>query len=171
MNTALLTGVLIGAGFILVLGFAWAFLVFTRLMIHERPSPLGLDATVARITENALAHHWVVQSVVELEKSITKNGGGDVLPVRLVNLCEARHAAEILRHDEIRRVSVFMPCTIAVYEKGDGRAYVGTLNAGLLARFFGGVVARVMGGPVAAGQAHFTAFLAAPAGPEPAEKL
>jgi hypothetical protein len=44
------------------------------------------------------------------------------------------------------------------YEKADGRAYIGTLNAGLLARFFDGVVARVMGGPVSADQARFTAF-------------
>ncbi|MFA5057528.1 MAG: DUF302 domain-containing protein, partial [Opitutaceae bacterium] len=106
----------------------------------------------------ALAAGWVVQSVVELEKSVKKNGGGDVRPVRLVNVCEARHAAEILRDDSARKVSVLMPCTISVYEKADGRAYLGTLNAGLMARLFGGVVARVMGGPVAADQARFTAF-------------
>ena len=158
MNLTLLLGILLGVVLTCLLVGAGAFLVFPKLMLHERPSPLGLDATVGKITQTALDAGWVVQSVVELEKSVKKNGGGDVLPVRLVNLCEARHAAEILRDDSARKVSVLMPCTISVYQKADGRAYIGTLNAGLLARFFGGVVARVMGGPVSADQARFTAF-------------
>jgi uncharacterized protein (DUF302 family) len=158
MNFSLLLGLLLGI--LLTLGVAGAavFLVLPRLMLHERPSPFGLDATVERITQAAQAAGWVVQGVVALDQSIQKNGGGRVLPVRLVNLCEARHAAEILRDDCARRVAVLMPCTIAVYERADGRAHVATLDAGLLARLFGGVVARVLGGPVAAGQARFTAF-------------
>ena len=35
--------------------------------------------------------------------------------------------------------------TIAVYEKSDGKTYVGTMNAGLLGKMFGGSVAEVMG--------------------------
>ena len=162
MNATLVLGILLGLILALLLLGAGAFLALPRLMIREQPSPLGLDATVEKITQTALAAGWVVQSVVELEKSVKKNGGGDIRPVRLVNLCEAHHAAEILRHDAVRKVSVFMPCTLSVYEKADGRAYIGTLNAGLLARLFGGVVARVMGGPVAADQARFTAFAAPP---------
>ncbi|MDD2763182.1 MAG: DUF302 domain-containing protein [Opitutaceae bacterium] len=158
MNSSLLLGLFLGGVLMLVIVGVVAVLAVPRLMLHERPSPLGLDATVEKITRAALDAGWVVQSVVELEKSVKKNGGGDVRPVRLVNLCEARHAAEILRDDSARKVSVLMPCTISVYEKADGRAYVGTLNAGLMARLFGGVVARIMGGPVAADQARFTAF-------------
>jgi len=163
MNLTLLLGILLGVVLTFLLVGAGFFLVFPKLMLHERSSPLGLDETVEKITQTALAAGWVVQSVVELEKSVKKNGGGDVLPVRLVNLCEARHAAQILRHDSARKVSVLMPCTISVYQKADGHAYIGTLNAGLLARIFGGVVARVMGGPVSADQARFIAFADPPA--------
>ena len=163
MNLTLLLGIFLGVVLTLLLVGAGAFLVFPKLMLHERPSPFGLDETVEKITQTALATGWVVQSVVELDQSMKKNGGGDVLPVRLVNLCEARHAARILRDDSARKMSVLMPCTISVYQKADGRAYIGTLNSGLLARFFGGVVARVMGGPVSADQARFTAFADPPA--------
>jgi ADP-ribosylglycohydrolase len=45
-----------------------------------------------------------------------------------------------------------------VYEKADGTIAVGTMNAGLLGRLFGGVVADVMGGPVAREQREFVAF-------------
>jgi hypothetical protein len=50
-----------------------------------------------------------------------------------------------------------MPCTIAVYEKANGSVALGTLNAGLLGRLFGGVVAEVMAGPVARAQQRFVA--------------
>ena len=62
----------------------------------------------------------------------------------LVNLCQANHAYSILQEDENKKVSVFMPCTISVYKKADGKTYVGALNAGLLGKMFGGTVAEVM---------------------------
>ena len=50
-----------------------------------------------------------------------------------------------------------MPCTISVYEKGDGETYAPSTNAPLLGRAFGGVVAEVMGGLVAGAQERFVA--------------
>ncbi len=50
-----------------------------------------------------------------------------------------------------------MPCKIAVYEKADGSVALGTMNAGLLGRLFGGVVSEVMAGPVAREQRSFVA--------------
>ncbi|MBI2518100.1 MAG: DUF302 domain-containing protein [Opitutae bacterium] len=128
-----------------------------RLMLPEQRSAYGLEETVKRLTDSALAAGWVVQSVVELEKSIAKNGGGTVRPVRLVNICQAKHAARIMNDDTARRVSVLMPCTISVYEKSDGSVWVGAMNPGLIAPLFGGVVAAVMGGPVAREQESFLA--------------
>ena len=127
------------------------------LMLPEAPSAYGLAETVTKLTDAAQAAGWVVQSIVELEKSIEKNGGGVVRPVRLVNICQAKHAARIMSDDTARRVSVLMPCTISVYEKSDGSVWVGAMNAGLIAPLFGGVVAAVMGGPVATEQQSFLA--------------
>lgn len=111
-----------------------------------------------RISQNATAHGWIVGSVMPLDRSIKKHGGGNVLPVRLVNLCQPQHATRILEDDDSRIVSTMMPCTIAVYEKHDGKVYVGTMNAGLLGRLFGGVVADVMGHAVDQEQRSFIAF-------------
>jgi uncharacterized protein (DUF302 family) len=55
-------------------------------------------------------------------------------------------------------MSVFMPCTISVYEKSDGKASIGTVNAGLLGRMFGGTVAEIMGKKVAADQKIFVSL-------------
>lgn len=146
-----LAGLLAGAGLTAaVVGSA-----APRMMLAERASPHGLDQTVARLVDVATNSGWVVSSVMKLDESIRRHGGGEVRPVRLVNLCQARHAARILSEDDARIVSVMMPCTVAVYEKADGSVHVGAMRPAVLGRVFGGVVSEVMAGPVAADQARF----------------
>jgi len=127
------------------------------MMLKEAVSPYGLQETVDKISENAKQAGWVVASVKPLHKSVKKHGGGDVLPVMLVNLCQANHASTILSQDADRIVSVMMPCTISVYQKQDGKTYIGYMNAGLLGQMFGGNVAKVMG-TVSQQQRGFIAF-------------
>jgi uncharacterized protein (DUF302 family) len=151
-------GVWIGfaAGVALTLAMGW--LLMPRLMLREHVSPFGVDETVARISQKAIAAGWVISSVSALSDSIKKNGGGELPPIRLVNLCQAQYAFRILREDAGKVVSVMMPCTISVYQKADGKTYVGVMNAGLLGTMMGGTVAEVMGGAVAAQQAEFIDF-------------
>ena len=153
----LLVGLGLGLVLALVVGLLAARVFLPRLILPETRSDYSLDATVTRLTDAAKAAGWVVQSIVELEKSIEKNGGGVVRPVRLVNICQARHAARIMNDDTARHASVLMPCTISVYEKSDGSIWVGAMNAGLIAPFFGGVVAEVMGRAVPREQESFIA--------------
>jgi uncharacterized protein (DUF302 family) len=128
------------------------------MMLTETLSPYGVDETVEKIKANALAEGWVVAGVKPLHKSVKKHGGGDLPPVMLINLCQAHHAYKILREEGSRIVSVMMPCTISVYQKDDGKTYIGTMNAGLMGKMFGGTVAQVMGEDVAAQQQNFIAF-------------
>jgi uncharacterized protein (DUF302 family) len=137
-------------------------LIMPRVMLQIRPSGMGVDETVSVITQRVAEAGWVVSGVVPLDASVRKHGGGDVATTRLVNICQATHAADILRDEASRRVSVMMPCTIAVYADDAGRTQVATMNAGLLGRMFGGTIARVMAGPVARDQAGFVDFGAMP---------
>lgn len=75
----------------------------------------------------------------------------------LINICQANHAFSILKNDVDRKISVFMPCTMSVYEKSDGRTYIGTMNVDLLGKMFGGNVAEVMV-EVATDQQSFISF-------------
>ena len=136
----IISGMVIGVALALAIGWS----IMPTMMLHEYQSPYNVQETVDKIKENALSKGWVVAGVKPLHKSIKKNGGGDILPVMLVNLCQANHAYSILQEDENKKVSVFMPCTISVYKKADGKTYVGALNAGLLGKMFGGTVAEVM---------------------------
>lgn len=128
------------------------------MMLTETLSPYGVEETVEKIKANALAEGWVVAGVKPLHKSVKKNGGDDLPPIMLINLCQAQHASKILREEASRIVSVMMPCTISVYQKADGKTYIGTMNAGLMGKMFGGTVAQVMGDEVAAQQQSFIAF-------------
>ncbi len=125
------------------------------LMVKEQPSPYTVEETVARITKVAEADGWKVLGIRKLHESVKKGTGEDVLPVHLVDLCQPHHAKKMLEGDDTRVVSVFMPCTISVYEKSDGKTYVCSTNAELLGGLFGGTVAEVMGGEVAEAQAKF----------------
>ncbi|MGA7982132.1 MAG: DUF302 domain-containing protein [Chromatiaceae bacterium] len=144
------------AGVILVGVVGW--LMMPGLMLKEYQSPFGVDETVEKIKQNAVTEGWVVSGVTPLNNSVKKHGGGDLPPVRLINLCEPHHAFNILKEDKNKIVSVMMPCTISVYQKSDGKTYIGTMNAGLLGKMFGGAVAKVMGGEVAEQQQKFISF-------------
>jgi len=145
------------AGAIVVSVLGW--LMMPGLMLKEYQSPFGVEETVKIISENAVSEGWVVAGVTPLEKSVKKHGGGDLPPVRLINLCQAHHAFKILNEDQNKIVSVMMPCTISVYQKADGKTYIGTMNAGLLGKMFGGTVSKVMGEEVAEQQQKFISFV------------
>jgi len=147
------TGFVLGVALLGAVGWT----AMPGMMLKEAVSPYGLQETVDKISENAKQAGWVVAGVKPLHKSVKKHGGGDVLPVMLVNLCQANHASSILSQDADRVVSVMMPCTISVYQKQDGKTYIGYMNAGLLGQMFGGNVANVMG-TVSGEQQGFIAF-------------
>ena len=153
-----ISSLLIGfvAGVILVSVVGW--LMMPGLMLKEYQSPFGVEETVEQISQRAIAEGWVVSGVTPLNNSVKKHGGGNLPPVSLINICQAHHAYNILKEDKNKIVSVMMQCTMSVYQKADGKTYIGTMNAGLLGKMFGGTVAKVMGGEVAEQQEKFISF-------------
>lgn len=147
-------GIIVGCVIVCVIGWV----VMPKMMLKERRSPYDVEKTVEQIKANALSQGWVVSSVIPLHKSVKKHGDYDLKPTFLINLCQASHAFNILKTDTNKIVSVMMPCTISVYEKNDGTVFIGTMNAGLLGKMFGGDVARIMGDTVAKEQMKFISF-------------
>lgn len=143
------------AGIVLVSILGWTQM--PGQMLHENQSPYTVNETVEKIKASALAEGWVVAGVKPLHKAVKKHGGYDIPPVMLINLCQADHAYNILKEDSNKILSVMMPCTISVYQKGDGKTYIGSMNAGLLGTMFGGTIAEIMGKQVAEQQQIFIA--------------
>ena len=117
--------------------------VAPRLMVVESPTSLGFEEAVQAITEAAAARGWKVPTVHRIDQTLAA-AGYTVEPAAVVELCRPDYAEQILRSDSDRVVTSFMPCRISVYRTSDGRVVISRMRSGLVARLFGGTVARVM---------------------------
>ena len=121
--------------------------VMPSVMILSRESQLGFDETVLALQKSIEARGWVVSGVVDMNKSMAQNGVELGPRVKLVKLCKPEYAKSVLTTH--RHVSTMMPCTFGIWEGDDGRVFVSKMNMRLMAKMFGGNVARVMGEQVA----------------------
>lgn len=138
-----LIGLIAGA----VLTGAAVVTAMPKMMIVTQESQLGFDETVAALEQAIPKHGWVVSTVSDMNKSMAKHGVEFAPRVKLVKLCKPEYAKSVLTTD--RHVSTLMPCTLAVWEGDDGKVYLSKMNMPLMAKMFGGNIAKVMGGSVA----------------------
>lgn len=118
---------------------------FKNMMLEERVSPYGMQETIEKIQSNAKKVDWVSPGVKNMNKAITKHGGKALVgEVRIIELCNAQHASKILSDEDARYSALFMPCSIGVYTKSDGKTYVSNVKANVVGDMMGGTVAEVM---------------------------
>jgi uncharacterized protein (DUF302 family) len=119
-----------------------------RLMLTTHESRYDdVETTCQELKKAAEAAGWVVPAIRDMNASMAKQGVQHEGPVRIVELCKATYAHEVLSDNP--EVSTLMPCALGVYAGGDGKVYVSGMNMGLMGRMFGGTVGEVMGGKVA----------------------
>ena len=141
--TSSTVGFIVGAALCGVI--IWISMPF--IMILTKESKLGFDETVAALEKNIEANDWTVSGTIDMNKSMAKHGVEFKPRVKLVKLCKAEYAQSVLATD--RHISTMMPCTFGVWEGDDGKVYVSKMNMALMAKMFGGNIAKVMGGHVA----------------------
>lgn len=109
------------------------------MMIKEVQSPYGFEASIEKVITNAKAMGWKVPKSwkINFQKNLLKVVKVDVGPNQVIGMCDPAAAAKILIHDELKQLSVMMPCSIAFYEKSDGKTYISIMNMGLLGTVFG----------------------------------
>jgi len=139
---------LIGGAIGFVLCGIVMFMAMPSMMIVTKESKLGFDETVAALEKRIPEHGWVIPGgkPIDMNKSMAKHGVVFKPRVTLVKLCKAEYAKSVLASD--RYVSCLMPCTMAVWEGDDGKVYLSEMNMSLMAKMFGGNIAKVMGGDV-----------------------
>lgn len=99
-------------------------------MVLEIASPLGFDETLDKLLANAKAIGWKTPKKwrknfqVNL-RHVTKV---DIGPSKVIEICEPFAAVDLLKHDKYKRFLSMMPCTIAIYEKSDGKVYLSMMN-------------------------------------------
>jgi uncharacterized protein (DUF302 family) len=113
------------------------------LVMIENLSLYDFDKTVDVLSKAIVDKGWKVTTTHDLQETMKKNGK-EVLPVKVIELCNPGHAYQILSKDTQRDVTPMLPCRISVYEKADGKTYVSRMNAPAFAGMIGGDAANTM---------------------------
>lgn len=132
---ALLIGVILTGGFL--------YKAAPGLMMFEDESKYGFEETLEKFEAEVKDAGWKVAGIHDMQK-ILKDYGYDVKAVKIYELCSSKYSAEILEKDDERIVSPLMPCSIAIYEKSDGKTYISRMNSSLIAKPFGGTINDIM---------------------------
>jgi len=109
----------------------------------ESLSPNKFDDTVDKLSEIILKAGWNISVLLDLQASLSKSGI-DVLPVKVIEICNPKLASQILKQSNTRIYSSMLPCKISIYMKEDGKTYLSILNTGILASQIGGNVEKIM---------------------------
>ena len=109
----------------------------------ESQSRYNFDQTMEKLSAAILSGGWNISVTLDLHASLSKSGI-DVLPVKVIELCNPKLAFRILRNSETRIYSGMLPCKISIYEKENGKTCISILNTGSLASQIGGEVEAVM---------------------------
>ncbi len=134
-------------GVLLLAGLMYAFVPSMMLTVHESKFA-SVEETVSKLQAAISSHGWNSPMVRNMNESMEKGGHPSSRTVRLVELCKAQYAKEVL--DTNPEVSTLMPCSWGVYTGNDGKVYISGMNMGLMGKLFGGNIAKIMGGSVAA---------------------
>ncbi|MEA1888449.1 MAG: DUF302 domain-containing protein [Pseudomonadota bacterium] len=114
-------------------------------MLIEVESPLDFYDTLDKLEENAKAAGWKVPKKwrVNFQRNLERVTGVDIGPNEVIKMCEPEAAVKMLKHDEYKLLTTMMPCTIAVYEKSNGKTYISMMNMEILGLMYGGEIAEI----------------------------
>jgi uncharacterized protein (DUF302 family) len=112
-------------------------------MFLEYQSKYAFDETIEILAETISNGGWKISIIHDLRQTL-KNNSIDVLPIKVIELCNPKHSSQILKESDLRIYSAMMPCRITVYEKEDGKTYLSTINSGIMSAEAGELVERVM---------------------------
>ncbi|MBN1587071.1 MAG: DUF302 domain-containing protein [Candidatus Omnitrophica bacterium] len=124
------------------------FLLVPGLMLNIHESRyLTVEETCQKLQAAIVENGWTSPAIRNMNEAMAKNGVTLERQVRVVELCKGAYAKDILSQNP--ELSTMMPCAFGVYEGNNKKIYISGMNTGFMGKFFGGYVARIMGGLVA----------------------
>jgi uncharacterized protein (DUF302 family) len=109
----------------------------------ESTSRYDFEQTIEKLSGIILNGGWNISVILDLQASLNKSGI-EVLPVKVIELCNPSLASRILQNSDTRIYSSMLPCKISVYVKDNGKTFLSILNSGELSTKIGGTVESVM---------------------------
>jgi uncharacterized protein (DUF302 family) len=134
------------AGILLTALLGWKLMPGMMITIKESRYE-SVDETCEALVDSITQAGWSSPAVRNMNQSIHAHGATLERPVKIVELCHAHYAKDVLSTNP--EVSTLMPCAWGVYEGNDGKIYISGMNIKLMGTLFGGNIAEVMGKNVA----------------------
>lgn len=122
-------------------------------MILSMESKFDFDTTLTKIQDAARREKWSIMGTVDFQKKLSDKGFDLAEKVTSIQICKGEYAHPILQKH--KWVATLMPCSIAVWQDGNGKVFISKMNTGLMGKLFGGIIAEIMGGKVTADEAKF----------------
>jgi uncharacterized protein (DUF302 family) len=125
--------------FILLALLPFSVLADEGLMV-EKSSPLGFDETLEKLIENGKYLGWKLPKSwrKDFQKNLMKVTDEDIGKGQVVEMCEPYAAVKLLKHDKYKKFLSMMPCSVAVYEKSDGKVYLSMMNIQMMGQMYQG---------------------------------
>jgi uncharacterized protein (DUF302 family) len=139
----LISGFIVGVVFTGIL--VWQLMPSMMLVVHQSRYD-SVEETSKQLKTAIETNGWKSPAILNMNKSMAKNGVHMDNQIRIVELCNAAYAKDILMTNP--EVSTLMPCAWGVYRAKDGKVYISGMNMGLMGKMFGGNIAKVMGNAV-----------------------
>jgi uncharacterized protein (DUF302 family) len=132
-------------GIIITAIVGWLSMPGMMITVHQSRYNT-VEETCKQLKSSIVANNWQCPGVRNLNKAMGKHGVTMKEQVRIVELCNAQYAKDVLLTNP--EILTLMPCAWGVYKGKDGKVYISGMNMGLMGKMFGGNIAKVMGGTV-----------------------
>ena len=93
----------------------------------EKESKFQFEKTIEEIKMSVKDAGWSIPHEHNMQASMEK-AGKTVKPSKIIVLCNADFAYQVLSDDQTKHYSSMMPCRVSVYEKQDGKTYLAWVN-------------------------------------------
>ncbi len=104
-----------------------------RAIVKEDTSRADFTTTLKNLKEQLATDGWNLVAEIDLGGRLAKKGVNIPGGLVLLELTSGKYSVPLLKKDETRYVSAFMPCTVSVYGMSDGRVIVSRINASMMA--------------------------------------
>lgn len=92
----------------------------------------SMDGAVSAVEAKSIEKGFGVLHIHDVKATLAGKGF-DREPLKIIEICNARYASEILKKDV--KISLMLPCPISVYVEG-GKTYISALRPRVMADFY-----------------------------------
>jgi uncharacterized protein (DUF302 family) len=113
-------------------------------VVIENTSMKDFDTTLEAVKAQLKKDKWNIISELNIGQRLAKKGVEVPSGIVLLQLTSGKNSVPLLKKDETRYISAFMPCTVSIYGMSDGTVKISRMNAPMMAQMMEPEVAAVM---------------------------